>query len=376
MSSRRSSRGTEHQGLHAVTCPSATARQQRQLVLQAVREILQLRLRASVTPSEYRNSTSPGPARSPRVLGSASGNSPAGCRRRLASATRPSWRHHAGPGCPELAELASLRRPPSAARAAHAVTNRPSYSWLSSSSFVLASTSAGIGVPVRDGPDRVPGGRGHRGGSRPCRTRRRRDGPAARGAEHVVEVAADLEPFAGRDVGGGQLGAGDVGQLAGEQAGLQRVGHGRTAAEHPVDPDGHASCSPSSSTRPRSAISKCRSSPRPGQSQDAVAGSPSVSGTLSSEVAPSCMSSGTPSGPVPRMPRSSGVRQQHRAAGVVHLAGTDPGCGSTPPTAWRSARRSPGGPITTWRRSRSGAPRPRSPSRPVRRPAAGRSAAG
>ena len=94
---------------------------------------------------------------------------------------------------------------------------------------------------MRQDPDRVPGGRRHGGRLLALAADvTDGDGPAPGHREHVVEVAADLEPLAGRHVGRVQVEPGDVRQRGGQQAALQRLGHLGAVPEHAVHPDGHA----------------------------------------------------------------------------------------------------------------------------------------
>lgn len=59
---------------------------------------------------------------------------------------------------------------------------------------------------MRDGPDGVPGGRGHRGGFLPLAADvAEGDGPSVLHRENVVEVAADLQPLTRGQVPGGQV---------------------------------------------------------------------------------------------------------------------------------------------------------------------------
>ena len=91
---------------------------------------------------------------------------------------------------------------------------------------------------MREDPDGVPRGRGDRRGllAFPADVADRHP-PAAGGAVHVVEVAADLEALGGRDVGRRDLHAGNLGQLARQQARLERVSDLAVPPEHPVHPD-------------------------------------------------------------------------------------------------------------------------------------------
>ena len=114
-----------------------------------------------------------------------------------------------------------------------------------------------------------------------------------------------------------------------------------------------AICSPSAWTSPSSAIVNRPSWGRRTRVSTPYPVSPSDSGTDSTDVAFSAVSSGSPSSPAPRIPVSSTWATTTGWADSCTRAGIDPGGGSTAATrpAWPA---SPGssGPTANWRRSR------------------------
>ncbi len=230
-----------------------------------------------------------------------------------------------GPGGRSSPALTCSRRPP--AELGDAGGDEPPVVLLHQHQLVgLPEHLRRVGGPVRDDPDPVPGGRGDRRGVLALAADvADRHAPAVRGAEHVVEVPADVQPVGGGHVSGGDLDPGHVGQLPGQQAGLQRIGDLGPPPEHPVHPDRQRELLAQFLDQAQVGDLEVPLAGLPGQGQHAVALLPVRQRHAQQGRRAQLHQQRDPVRPGAQDRDVLSVREQHRAARLVHLARRRPG---------------------------------------------------